>query len=432
MSKVATKPSKGTPAPSRGKSPSADYPALGKHRDYSTDNGSNQVMELTVGQYLEKIGVYDGGIIRENWENIGADFQRGILPINTNHIKKEMLHDLLRGGTLPPLIIYEEEEIWKIMDGLQRSSVLVEALKAIIAHNSGETQQPYAQKEIDKIIESGQDILIKDDLLNGPIIIQVWTDLTATERKRLFLLLNHSQQRIDNRHIIEVAKSELLEIFVDWGISVSTEKSEKYNPRHPGKKTQANKIADKKPFKFEVLIGGLRAYNKRKHNITTSNTLHPKKGKTAPIDDKDAESTQNQYCETDFKWVCIELCNAIRKAYGANTGRDILLNDTFLIPVMAALGFTRNDTTTMSLVGSRQADLIDLLANSTSEDPLVLEDPKRGLNKIGLDSTTNIGAQKRGMIFHAWVKYFENGAARDSEYPIDWQRGRTLSEAATD
>lgn len=93
---------------------------------------------------------------------------------------------------------------------------------------------------------------------------------------------------------------------------------------------------------------------------------------------------------------------------------------------MAALGWSRKDTKISSQVGSRQAELIALLEASETDDPLVLEEPTRGLNKIDLGSRSSIGEKKRNMIYLAWKQFFINGI-RDQDYPLDWQEGKNLS-----
>ena len=246
--------------------------------------------------------------------------------------------------------------------------------------------------------------------------MQVWSDLDHQEWTKLFIILNTGQQKVNPRHLLEVDQSELYQIFVDWGLPTTTMPSEKDHPIPRGRKPDKEVLAEMKQFRFENLINGLIAYNNPNQHIKTSPTLH----------DKSAVSINSEYCEINFKWVCIELNNIIRKKSGVKKEHNILFGEAFFIPLMAAIGWARQDPTTMPQVEFRQSDLINLLEGSKLDDPMVLEDEKRGLNNIVLDSKSNIGKKRRDMIYYPWKDYLRIGATNPS-YPINWQEGKNAS-----
>ena len=179
--------------------PKIEMQTLEVYRDFATANGSNQVAVMSVRDYLLKLGLYDGTTAQDLGPEVAANFQRGVLNINTNEIKQRMFSDLLRGGTLPPLVVYDDGGSWKIIDGLQRTSVIIEALKTILDIESLTKIQSFAQKITEEISKLGQTILSKEDFLARPVIIQLWSNLLPDELIRLFILLNAGQQKVNPR-----------------------------------------------------------------------------------------------------------------------------------------------------------------------------------------------------------------------------------------
>ena len=80
-----------------------DYESLAPCRDLTTKKGSSQTIQLSVEQYLTRLKVWDGVTVSELI--VDAEYQRGILEIDNNQIKQKMFYDLIRGGTLPPLVV---------------------------------------------------------------------------------------------------------------------------------------------------------------------------------------------------------------------------------------------------------------------------------------------------------------------------------------
>lgn len=403
------------------KSPTTtDYPHLGPYQDPTTARGKSQIVQVTVQEYLTQLGLWDDTTVQDLGPDVGVDCQRGVLGITTNKIKKDMFRHLLRGGILPPLVVLNKGKQWQVIDGLQRTSVIVEALRTIKLLEEGpETDiKKFAADIIEDMKKEGQKWLSSDDFLNLPVAMQLWSDLTREEWTDLFIILNTGQQKVNPRHLLEVDKHELLQIFMEWGIPVTTVRLQKDHPTPRGRKTDEVIKAETKEFPFDSLINGLIAYHVPEigQHAKTSKTLH----------DKIIVRTNGEYCETDFKWVCIALNNIIRAKYGAKKGHNTLFNDTFYIPLMAAIGWARSDPTIMPQVESRQSDLIDLLDTSESSDPLVLEDPNRGFSNIIDAMKGSIGKKKRDMTYLAWKEYFRIGATNPS-YPINWQEGKKLS-----
>ena len=398
--------------------PTTDYPHLGSYQDPTTAKGKSQIVQVTVQEYLTQLGLWDGTTVGDIGPDVGVDCQRGVLGIKTNTIKKDMFRHLLRGGVLPPLVILNKGKLWQVIDGLQRTSVIVEALRTIKFLEVGPEVdiKPFAKDIIEKMKSDGQKWLTSDDFLEIPISMQLWSDLTREEWTDLFVILNTGQQKVNPRHLLEVSRSELLQIFIEWGIPVTTMRSEKDHPILPGRKSDEERLTETKQFHGDNLINGLISYNKSDPHTKTSKTVH----------DKSKISINSEYCEMDFKWVCLELNNIIRAKYGVKRGHKILFNEIFFTSLMAVMGWARKDQKIMPQIESRQSELLELLDASELDDPLVLEDPVRGYNHIFTTIKTSIGKKRRDMTYMAWKQYFVNGA-RNTDYPIDWQEGEKLS-----
>lgn len=414
--KATTKPSGKQPAPAM------ELKSLGSYRDLATEKGSSQIAIMTVRDYLAKLGLFDGTAVSEMRPEVAASFQRGVLNINTNAIKQRMFRDLLRGGTLPLLVVSDDDDgTWKIIDGLQRTSVILEALRTILALESQTKPQPFASKEIAEIIKLGQTTLGSEEFLARPVIIQLWNNLLPDKLIRLFMLLNVGRQNVSPRHLLEVIRYELHKMFEDWDLPVSTLRSEKEHPGHRGRRSNAEKLNNpivEKPhtFRFEYLINGLIAYASRDPQTKTSQTLHDD---GASFSDRIGE-IGSELCKIDFQWTCVELYNIMREKHGDKKG-NALLTDAFFIPTTAANGWARQDKCAKS-IESRQAELLELLQESESPDPLVLDDVTRGLNKININVKSSIGRKRRGIIFASWKRFSRDGIT-NRDYPTDWEGG---------
>jgi hypothetical protein len=404
----------------------ADYPNLGSYSDPTTAGGKSQFVQVTVQEYLRRLNLWDGTTVSDLGPNVGVHCQRGVLGINGNKIKQKMLRHVLRGGVLPPLVVYDNGKFWQVLDGLQRTDVIVESLRTIKLREEGPEAsiKKFAKEQIEKIESAGYKHLTSDIFLELPVAMQVWSELNTKEIDELFIILNKDQQKVSPQHILEVDQLELKKIFIDWGIPVTTMREGKEHPLH-GRRPKDEVISETKRFKFNNLLNGLKAYNEHDQHILTSGTIHEE----STID------IGKEHCEMDFKWVCITLNNIIRAKYGARKGYNILYDEVFFVPLMAAIGKAREDAITMSFVESRQSELIDLLKASTSEDPLVLEgmanesnDPliakhnTRALRNIFITIRSSVGKKKRDMIYKAWKEYFRIGAP-NPDYPLDWQEG---------
>ena len=302
------------------------------HRDLSTVNGHTKVIEMTIGEYLEKLGFYNGETLSENWSGVSTDFQRGIIGMKSNTIKQTMLRDLLRGCILPPLVVYDDNDNYQIIDGLQRTSVIFEALKIILAleaNNEADPSkpstkiEPYAGDVINEITEAGYSPLNKESFLTRPVIIQLWSNLSHNELRRLFMVLNHSQQRVSNRHLLEIDRIELRSIFVDWGLPVITVPQQKLNPR-VGRPKAGTMVPQS--FHFEYFVNGLIAYVKGDQHTKTSTTVS--NDDKLVHDDSDMLNNRvieigNELCEADFKWICLVLNDIVQKKYHGNKSGEV-------------------------------------------------------------------------------------------------------------
>ena len=301
--------------------------------------------------------------------------------------------------------------------------MIVEALKTIrIVELGGDKNKikKFAAEKLKEMADSGQPHLTSDDFLARFLAIQLWTNLEKEELKRLFSLLNRSQQQVPDRHLLEVTRSDLLQLFDSWGVPVITQRTEKEHPGHRGR--QPKTVVQPHRYHFDNLINGALAYATHDQHTKTTRTLHHNDTEFNTYID----ILEGKDCEIDFKWVCLDLDNCIQTLYSSKPGkltRDILYGDTFFVPLMAAIGWARADPKAKSLVASHQDDLLAQLNASTSNDPLVLTDPKRGLNNMVGTGKGSIGKFRRNMIYHALKDYFRVGIT-DPDYPIDWQEGK--------
>ncbi len=401
-------------------------------RDFATERGT-YVMELTtVGEYLERLGLYDPSSRTTRRDaSITADFQRAVLPISKNPIKARMLRDLLRGGTLPPLVLYDRDQKQRpqIVDGIQRTDVLTEALTTLLTLGRGDLpQQDFALVELAVMKQLGQSPKTADEFLTRPIILQVWRDLDRDELVRLFMVLNVGQQKVSPRHLLEVIGADLRQMFESWGLKLITEREEKQQGRRPGRRSQSVPEPAVVPgithFRYEYLLDGLKAYAARDPQVKTTKILE-QAAKDTPDLELDQRITEigSEFCRADFRWVCLELNKLIQERYKENPRWRIAIqnSDNFFIPLMAALGDTRHNPKAQPFVEDRKAKLLQLVNAAGDPDPLWLSrnDPD-SLASILERITSNIGRRQRGVVYNAWRRYFRFGA-EDSEYPIEWR-----------
>lgn len=404
-------------------------PLTNVFKDFSTKKGGYSLYEMTVGSYLNQMGIYNPGERNVNWDTsvVHADFQRAVLPIAKNPIKRRMFRDLLRGATLPPIVLYQAEgQQSLIVDGLQRTHVEMQALKALITIERGEQDQleNFAKEEIAAIKELNQSLLSVNDFLDRPIILQEWSELETDELVRLFMLLNVGQQKVSPRHLIEVMGQQMRGMFEDWGILLLTEveKSTQTVKRRGNKHTDdnSNKIV---PFNYEYLLNGLYAYVSCDPHIKTKSSLENNNdANNSSLAERVAE-IGSELCASDYTWVCQDLNKVIQDRYKGDPKWRVAIqsSDNFFIPLMSALGEARIDEKTRSLVEDKKQKLIELIQSTDDSDPLGLSNPdSKGLASIQKSISSNIGRRQRFIVHNAWLSYFKNGF-EDPKYPIDWR-----------
>lgn len=398
-------------------------------RDLATTAGSYSMVRTTVGDYLGNLRLYDAANGEVNWDNsiVTAPFQRAVIDISKNPIKRRMLRDLLRGGTLPPTVLFHRgPDQDELVDGLQRTHVLVEAVRVLARHSQGEKAPDFAEEEIAGMRQLGQKPLTLDDLLSRPVVFQRWKDLRPEELVRLFIILNAGQQKVSPRHLLEVMGADIKEMFKSWDLPLLTERQEKEQPRRRGRKPVKESLqptAGVTHFRYEYLLDGLHAYVGRDPHVKTNKLLQAS-GDSArlPIEERITE-IGSEVCKADFVWACKDLNEAIKEKYtGTPKWRyAIQTSDNFFIPLMAALGDARTTPWAKPAIEDRKAKLIDIIKTSGSEDPLVLAiESSQSLTHVLNSIRSNIGRKQRSVIFIAFKRYFRNGTD-DQSYPIDWR-----------
>jgi len=397
-------------------------------RDFATTQGTYTIQETTVGEYLERLSLYDPATRLTRWDtSIMATFQRAVLPISQNPIKRRMFRDLLRGGTLPPIVLYERAEGQRphIVDGLQRTHVQTTALDTLLVLDRHDEPENFAQQELNTIHNLNQDHISAQEFLERPVILQVWQDLEADELVRLFMVLNVGQQRVSPRHLLEVMGEDLRRMFEGWGLRLMTEREEKEMPQRRGrKKTIENTpIPGITHFRYEYLLDGLGAYVARNPHIRTTDILQSG-GDTAELAlEERVTEIGSELCRADFIWVCQDLNKAISERYETHARWRVAIqnSDNFFIPLMAALGDSRNNERAKPAIEDRKRKLIELIQSSTGADPLWLSSTDSdSLSTILDDIRSNIGRRRRGIVFNAWRRYFRFGPEED-DYPVGWR-----------
>lgn len=393
-------------------------------RDLATARASWTMRQETVGEYLARFGVYDPANRSISPQKIpDSAFQRVKIEISKNPIKKRMLRDLLRGGTLPAIVTVERSDgAYEIADGLQRTHVLTVAAEGLLALEHGEKPAREVQAQLREMEGQDQTPLDLDSFLNQPLVEQVWRGLDSDEKLRLFMVLNVGQQKVSPRHLLEVARSDVRATFEQWGITLLTERAEKELPRPRGRRPKETPASASAPahYRYDLLIDSITAYVNGDPHVKTRNlVMEEGEGSSDKFDTRITE-VGSEACRDDFTWVCLDLNRRIQERYG-DTKWDMAVNamDAFLIPLFAALGKAREETDTGSTVQHHQKELLELL-DQPGDDPLNLFSGPDSLDSIYETVRSNIGRRKRAIVYFAWRSFFLKGPSH-IDYPLNWR-----------
>lgn len=437
----------------------ADHPAPPVHtsgsvRDLATRNGTYTTVRTTIGNYLAGLNLFDPSTRMANWDAsvVHVDFQRAAIDIKKNAVKRTMLRDLMRGGTVPPTVLaamdHDEPRRPLIIDGLQRTHVGTISLISLLRLARGEPIDDFVRAEIEAIKQIGQRVLSVDEFLSRPFEYQLWQNLEPQELVRLFILLNAGQQKVSPRHLLEVMGAQLREMFRSWGLQMLTQREHIENPRRRSRRRGADLAllidldgdgAQKTPidrpiegvthYRFEFLLDGLCAYIARNPHVKTS-TLLQDSADTARLSVEERSIEEriteigDEVCKADFLWVCRDLNRAIQEKYASDPTWEyaIQTSDNFTFPLLAALGAARFDPAfeqQRPALEDRKAKLIQVISNG-GDDPLgLVGDAADHLAGILSRINSNIGRRRRAIVYGAFRRYFRHGA-QEGVYPVDW------------
>jgi hypothetical protein len=392
-------------------------------RDFATDAATWIIRQTTAGEYLTRLGIYDpatGAVDRTKIPD--SEYQRYRIQVSRNPIKKRMLRDVLRGGTLPTVVTVEGKDGYEIADGLQRTDVMALAAEGLAALERGEEPGKEVRAQLAEMDEAGQQRLPLDRFLEQPLTEQVWSNLRSDEKLRLFMLLNVGQQKVSPRHLLEVAARNLRETFEDWGIELFTEREEKDNPPRrgrPRKESSPTLTPASTHYRYELLIDCLMAYVTGDPHIKTRKLVETE-GLSEMLSARITE-VGSEACREDFVWVCLNLNERIQEAYEGNPKWETAArtSENFLVPLFAALGAARAAADTGTPIRRHEQELVEFLDQS-SEDPLRLTEGPQSLDSIYAEIRSNIGRRQRAIAFFAWRRFFQTGPSSD-EYPLNWQ-----------
>ncbi len=390
-------------------------------RDLATKNATWRMWDTTMGGYLEWLGIYKDGAVEPEQTPISG-YQRNKIPIAKNPVKKRMLRDLLRGGTLPTIVtIAQRGRAPEIADGLQRTDVITEALRILLATERGDSIERYLEMQLQELRDQGQAPLSVPGFLNQPLTLQVWNDLENDEKLRLFMVLNVGQQKVSPRHLLEIARPNLRSTFADWGIKLLSEREEKALPKRVRKDTPPSVIPAITHYRYELLIDSLQAYVSNDPHTKTRSILEGE----GLNDTLSARITEvgSEACRDDFQWVCLSLNSAIRSRYAGRPKWEMAVqnNDNYVIPLFAALGDVRErDEDGMATeLAARKNAIVELLDRDEDPDPLHLFDGVGNLEAVQAQIKSNIGRRHRAIVFFAWRTYFLRGAD-SAGFPVNW------------
>ena len=290
-------------------------------RDLATIRGYYTTVRTTIGKYLGDLGLYHPSTRTVRWDAsiVHVDFQRAAIGIKKNSVKRTMLRDVMRGGTVPPVCLAEVSEQARnlIIDGLQRTHVEATGLKSLIAKENGDDVEPFIQEELQKIIALDQSPLSVDQFLARPFEYQLWRDLTPDEIVRLFILLNAGQQKVTPRHLLEVMGAQLRQMFSSWGLSNMTdrERREQQGRRGPDRQVEGVNV-----YRYEYVLDGLIAYLSRDPHVKTSQVLQglASDGKLSVRDTSIEERITDigaAECRSDLVWVFRDINEAMAAKY---------------------------------------------------------------------------------------------------------------------
>jgi hypothetical protein len=342
-----------------------------------------------------------------------------------------MFRDMLRGGTLPPIVLYDRDgERPQIVDGIQRTDVLTAALSILLALERDEQpKEDFAREELVVMRDLRQSPIKVEQFLERPVVCQVWRNLERDELVRLFMILNVGQQKVSSRHLLEVMGKDIRSMFEDWGIKLLTERDEKQQPRRRGRrKASAHGEEDAvipglTHFRHEYLLDGLMAYVTRDPNVKTTQILQEKADSPKLAFEERVAEIGSEFCRADFTWVCLDLNRAVQEKYKSDPRWRIAIqnSDNFFIPLMAAIGDARHNAKARGALEDRKSKLLEIINSSTEDDPLFLARSQADSLASILDNIrSNIGRRQRSVVYNAWRRYFRLGL-EDMEYPIDWR-----------
>jgi hypothetical protein len=416
------------------------------YRDLTTDKASFVIRTTSVGDYLQRVGIYDPTTkILRAIDEVRSEFQRKAIAIARNPIKRKMFRDLLCGATVPPVVLADDadREAFTIIDGLQRSHVQQLAVITLMSRENNKIEasgkeSEFIANDIETIEKSGKKVISLKEFLEQPITYQLWRDLTHDEMVRLFMVLNVGQQKIAPRHLLEILSDPLKSMFEGWGISAVSlvDEQTKKEQAKDGKQKKV-KVYEDGAYRFENLIDGLVGYISTDPQIKTVRVVQAKTHDIVPDLDNAIHTLGTNECKADFLWVLNDLHNICKDAYKEHRvwSSSIVANTTRFVPLMAALGKARKNSKNSEALEGRKLDLLrHCKETSHGHDPLCFlsTSGSNSLESIFDRVKSNMARRERAIFYNAWCQYFRIGL-EDDKCPIDWSHGAShvgLEDAA--
>lgn len=402
-----------------------DVEKLTWYEDPTTDGASWALTVMTVGVYLESMGVRANGTY-DSTRIITTEAQRTILKITAKSKKAKMMRHVMRRGPVPTVIMTIKNGMLSPLDGLQRGDVhtLVAQALLMLKHDPA-VILPQAQAEaIKTLAELGHPITDLDAFLESPMKVEIWRSLNTKEEDEKFGTWNLDQTPISTKHMTEILHSDLRVRLNAMGILTVTEKEKKSAVPGEESKVTRKKKADE-PVNPLFVVRDLAAvqvvlfgYLTASRNANRASMLEERAH--GRIHDK-WEQYGDAMVTEDMKWFYHELLPALHKAYDASdspAGKQIKSeSETFTVPVMAALGYARQEKIDSVKIKGWQDELIEALSKEEA-DPLGLWGSLQSWSNL-LESSElkgSVGEKARKLSYYGW----RNGITQGM--PFDWEK----------
>lgn len=410
-----------------------DLDKLTWYADPTTDKGQWALTVMTVGSYLTSMGVFQSGNF-ESSRIITTEAQRTILKITPTSKKSKMMRHVARCGPTPTVIMTVKGGLLSPLDGLQRSDVHTQVAQGLLMrkHDANAVLPAAMADATKKLQELGHEVTDLDTFLDAPMKVEIWKNLSVQEEDVKFGTWNLDQNPISTKHMTEILHSDLRGRITAMGIITQTQK-EKATPVLDG---EGKPVAKPRRKKDEVIppteiVRDLASVQVNTFAYLTASRVADK---SSMLEERAHgrihdmwEKIGNEIVTKDLQRFYHELLPALHAKYDGSdspAGKQIKTeSETFTVPVLAALGYARQEGVAEEKIQQWLDEVIELLA-SEKADPLGLWQGANSWSDVreAKDLKGSAGQKDRKLTFYGWRNAIMKGL------PFDWNVG--LRDAA--